>query len=98
MSKLYYPVGVSAGFFDLWVSDGTTLGTSDILKNAQAGDNLSQPSQFIAYGADAIFTAPDSTGFNGVWITNGLAGGTIELLAGVFANSLVDAANFAAAG
>src|SRR5262249_37501084 len=72
----------------LWVTDGTSAGTSEIMAGASSL-GLS-PTNIIAVGSEALFNGIDTAGPNGLWVTDGTSGGTSELIsvAGVSPNGL----------
>ena len=65
----------SSGDTGVWATNGTPVGTIEILDGSQAGHNLS-PARFVWYDGRLLFEGTDSTGKVGLWITNGTAGGT----------------------
>jgi ELWxxDGT repeat protein len=68
----------TAGRVGLWITDGTSAGTSEILPaNAyQLGLN---PSEFSLAGSEVVFQATDAAGHVGLWVTDGTTAGTQEL-------------------
>ena len=73
----------SANFTGLWVTDGTVGGTEELggLENGQIvgkGASLS-PENLAAFNNSVLFDAFDSSGFDGLWITDGTTGGTVEI-------------------
>ena len=75
----------ASGERGLWVTDGTSAGTSEILSGSQDGYNLWPYgfTPFAAYNDDILFTAGDSSGASGLWISNGTSAGAYELVSGV---------------
>ncbi len=76
----------TAGAGGLWFSDGTVQGTYEIggLKNAGIGGvytNLSGflPYNILTFGSRALLFGRDSSGWAGLWVTDGTAAGTKEL-------------------
>ena len=65
----------SANDFELWISDGTMVGTQ-LVKDIQPGLTSSNPQGFYAFGNNLLFEAND--GLNGaeLWKTNGTIAGT----------------------
>ena len=63
---------------ELWVSNGTTAGTSlvDINQTSWYNSGGSYPSQFTKYGNLAYFTARNATNGNELWQTDGTAAGS----------------------
>ncbi len=73
----------------LWLTDGTASGTEEV-GGPSPGPGKSSPftngdpsglapSNFTTFGSKAIFTGTDSSGFEGLWVTDGTPGGTLEL-------------------
>ncbi len=82
---------------NLWVSDGTAAGTSELaVAGANSGGLFSLnffPSGFspgfTVLGARALFEGYDASGIDGLWVTDGTPAGTRELnIAGSFASGL----------
>lgn len=67
--------------FELWVTDGTTSGTS-LLKDLVPGKTGSGPGGFANVGPLVIFNATDSAHGTEPWVTDGTAAGT-SLLADI---------------
>src|SRR5262249_19261647 len=70
----------SVGLEGLWVTDGTSAGTSELLvANAKTfnGSDLS-PSDFTAFGTEVLFIGRSTTHL-GLWVTNGTSAGTSEI-------------------
>lgn len=71
----------------LWVTDGTAAGTTEIggLKNAgissaYSGGMLGYPPDFTLFNSGVLFQAQDKVGNLGLWVTDGTAAGTSELV------------------
>jgi ELWxxDGT repeat protein len=73
----------------LWLTDGTAGGTTEV-GGVSPGPGKSSPftfgdpsglnpTGFVAFGAKALFFGSDSSGFTGLWSTDGTVGNTIEL-------------------
>jgi ELWxxDGT repeat protein len=62
----------------LWVTDGTTAGTSE-LSVAGLGPAQGSPGDFIAFGSLFLFEGADANGHFNLWQTDGTAGGTSEI-------------------
>ena len=83
MSKLYYQAKDSAAKYGLWTSDGTSLGTKEVVQGTQGADRLDpfyiysdrRRRHFQWHGSSAAAN-------NGLWITDGTAAGSSELLSG----------------
>ena len=62
--------------YELWVTDGTTAGTS-LVKDIYPGGLGSDPAKFVAIGSGkALFDASDGTHGYELWVTDGTASGT----------------------
>ena len=62
----------------LWVTDGTTAGTSE-LSVAGLGPAQGSPGDFIAFGSLFLFEGADANGHFNLWQTHGTTGGTSEI-------------------
>ena len=62
----------------LWVTDGTTAGTSE-LSVAGLGQAQDSPGNFVAFGSLLLFEGADANGHLNLWQTDGTAGGTSEV-------------------
>ena len=62
----------------LWITDGTTAGTSE-LSVAGLGHAQDSPSNFVAFGGLFLFEGADANGHLYLWQTDGTAGGTSEI-------------------
>jgi hypothetical protein len=74
----------STSFYGLWVTDGTAAGTTEIggLGNKGIGGQYFagfQPEGPTALGGKVFFAATDSLNYQGLWVTEGTAAGTIEI-------------------
>ena len=87
----------AAGHANLWVTDGTSAGTSELpVAGANSGglfDLTFFPSGFApgftVLGTRALFEGYDASGLDGLWVTDGTSAGTSELtVAGSFASGL----------
>ena len=88
--KLFFTAGDAATGNELWVSDGTAAGTV-MVRDIQAGPNgsnpfsIGDPSGFpmtdaltVLTSGKIVFAATSATG-NGLWVSDGTAGGTFKL-------------------
>ena len=75
--------GDASGKHGLWTTDGTALGTREIVPGTQGTQDLG-PYNFISMGSYALFAGKDASGKVGLWRTDGQGGGahTFELLPG----------------
>ena len=60
---------------ELWITDGTTAGTT-LLKDINPGADGSSRSEFFQFGDQILFFASDGTHGKELWITDGTQGGT----------------------
>ncbi|HLL00263.1 MAG TPA: ELWxxDGT repeat protein [Myxococcaceae bacterium] len=60
---------------ELWVSDGTSMGTR-LIKDIQPGADSSDPQHLTAVGQTLFFTASDAVHGRELWRSDGSAGGT----------------------
>ena len=67
----------SSGHFGLWVTDGTSAGTSEF-SVAGAGPNGLGPVDLTVFGTKVVFNGNDASGQQ-LWITDGTAAGTSEI-------------------
>src|SRR5579862_6064910 len=83
MSKYYYQAQDASGKYGLWTSDGTSLGTRELVQGTQGANSLS-PFYITQLGVDVVFSGVDSSAAvnNGLWISDGTAAGSSELLSG----------------
>ena len=72
-----------SGYTGLWVTDGTSAGSSEIVPGKQGSYGF-EPEDFQKLGNEVLFTAGDRNGNRGVWITDGSMAGTTELVSGGF--------------
>jgi ELWxxDGT repeat protein len=85
----------ASGRQNLWVTDGTSAGTSELtVASAYSGglfDRNNQPSgyEFAALGNKALFSGADTNGHFSLWMTDGTSTGTSELtVAGAYSGGL----------
>ena len=76
--------GTNAQYQDgLWVSDGTAAGTKQLAVPGlnPKGSITGGPAGLFTFaaGREVAFVAPDATGQDGVWVTDGTVAGTVEL-------------------
>jgi ELWxxDGT repeat protein len=67
--------------YGLWVTTGTAAGTYELtgISGTYTGQYGLGPSTFTVFNGEVLFTGRDSSGFVGLWVTNGTAAGTSEL-------------------
>ena len=83
LRALVGPIHNSTGHYGLWTSDGTIAGTTEVGglgsgKISGANSNF-DPTGLLALGSDVFFNADDSSGDQGLWVSNGTATGTFEV-------------------
>ena len=71
---------------NLWVTDGTQGGTSELAVAGAAASGLIATdgyslmvSDMVAFGGKVLFEGDNASGYGGLWVTNGTAAGTSEL-------------------
>lgn len=74
----------TAGNTNLWVTDGTAAGTTEIeVAKAYSGGIFSNGAyndpNFTTVGTKVLFQAADTNGYSGLWVTNGTVAGTSAL-------------------
>ena len=77
---------------ELWISDGTTAGTS-LLKDVAPGTKSGSPIYFTPFNGKVLFSAVDTGGIHQTWITDGTAAGTM-LLASFTGNNTVGSPSY----
>jgi hypothetical protein len=66
----------ASGHEGLWVSDGTTAGTSEL---TIAGMGFNEDPDFTVIGNKVLFDSTDASGHPNLWVTDGTVAGTSEL-------------------
>lgn len=88
--RLYFSAITEENGRELWVSDGTAIGTflfKDISTPSLLGqDTNSNPSNFVVYNNKLYFSAFDETNGNELWETDGTVHGT-KLAVDIFPGS-----------
>jgi ELWxxDGT repeat protein len=78
-NQVFFATSDTAHGEELWVTNGTTAGTS-LLKDINPGTAGSAPNSFVAISSsELLFSADDGTDGAQLWITNGTTGGTSML-------------------
>jgi len=80
----------ATGTRGLWVTDGTAAGTHELvgISNANSNEFLAFFSpEFTVFNGKALFRGNDTNGHSGLWVTDGTAAGTHELVGISNANS-----------
>jgi len=78
-SRLFFPAPSMGNGIELWVSDGTTVGTH-IVKNIVYGGASSNPSDLASVGPLLYFSARDANHGRELWVSDGTARGTHMVL------------------
>ena len=78
-SEVLFAGNDSSGRNNLWVTDGTLAGTSELsATGADATDGLF-PRSLTLFGSEVLFSGLDTAQRAGLWVTNGTSAGTSEL-------------------
>lgn len=64
----------------LWITDGTSAGTSEVVVAGASPGGLN-PSGFTILGTRALFSGLDAGGRSNLWVTDGTSSGTTEVVA-----------------
>lgn len=75
---LYFAASTSAQGSELWVSDGTEVGTK-LVKDINPGTGDANPSTPVPVGGLVYFTANDGSSGHELWRSDGTAAGTFRL-------------------
>ena len=99
-SKALFKGFNSSGHLNLWVTDGTSAGTSElIVAGANAGGLFSSDNvEFVALGGGVLFGGVDASGKIGLWRTDGTSAGTSELMVAEASPNGLDPGSFSALG
>lgn len=91
-NKLYFVADDSLNGRELWVSDGTSTGTS-MIKDIYPGTESSNPKDLFIFKNRLYFTADDGVTGRELWVSDGETSGT-TLFKNISASSSSDASNF----
>jgi ELWxxDGT repeat protein len=71
------------GLSGLWMTNGSAAGTHELIAGAGGSSDPTglDPTDLTVFGSQILFSGLDANGLTGLWITDGTAGGTRELLA-----------------
>ena len=75
-SNLFFVASNGTTGFELYKTDGTTVGTS-LVKDIEVGSNSSNPSNFIVVNGVLYFTCNTASDGNELWKTDGTSVGTV---------------------
>ena len=85
-NKVFFSAVDTYEYGGLWVTDGTTAGTTEVggprnagIRGAAGPGSSFGPTDFTVFGNKMLFEAFDHTGAHGIWVTDGTAAGTIEI-------------------
>jgi ELWxxDGT repeat protein len=94
-TKLFFQANDGANGTELWVSDGTSEGTS-LVKDIQVGAYGSYPTDLVAFENNLFFSVDDAVNGRELWKSNGSDVGTVmvidnnlELNSGTYPSNLV---------
>lgn len=76
--KLFFAASTTADGKELWVSTGSTPGTS-LLKNIASGTNSSNPQGLTDLNGKLLFSASDDSNGTELWVSDGTTAGTVLL-------------------
>jgi ELWxxDGT repeat protein len=88
--KVYFAGEDASGRIGLWMTDGTSAGTSELTGIAGASTGIDvtngagadpaglNPSNIIVYNSELLFSGWDANGLAGLWVSDGTAVGTHE--------------------
>src|SRR5437868_13270637 len=79
-NRVLFSAYTPASGTELWVSDGTALGTSQVKDIFPGHLGSANPTGFTQFGGQVLFSATDSTHGVELWTTDGTAAGTSMLL------------------
>src|SRR5258707_10979859 len=82
VKKIIYTAYDASTNIGIWVTDGTSSGTSELLAGTQPNNHNLNPYDLTLVGNKILFVGTDSSGNQGLWVTDGTAGGTSEILPG----------------
>ena len=80
-NKLFFSGLDSKGNGNLYVSNGTTSGTSQVVVNGASSTGVN-PGEIVVFNNRVYFSGTDSNGSNGLWTSDGTTSGTTELAVG----------------
>jgi ELWxxDGT repeat protein len=69
----------ASGFSALWVTDGTSAGTSEISVSGANGSFGLNPSNLASVGSEVLFSGVNAANHQGLWATDGTSAGTFEI-------------------
>ena len=80
--KVYFPASfITPPYeYELWVSDGTDIGTVEFKDVTPAGNFASYPSQLTLFGGHLYFRARDTGFISKIWRTDGTDAGTQQIV------------------
>jgi hypothetical protein len=87
------------GILNLWVTDATASGTSELMVVGSSSGGLFdiysiRDPELTVLGSKALFDGFDANGHPNLWVTDGTSAGTSELsAAGAYSNGLLNGAN-----
>jgi ELWxxDGT repeat protein len=73
--RLFFRASDGVHGIELWVSDGTTVGTH-MVRDIRAGSRGSKPNDLLAVGDRLFFSAIDATHGREMWVSDGTSAGT----------------------
>jgi ELWxxDGT repeat protein len=88
-NKFFFTASTTAAGYELWISDGTLVGTTmvkDILPGSGNGIDASKSLSYLYASSELYFAATDATHGNELWKSDGTAGGT-TMVADIYTNA-----------
>ena len=86
-NKVLFEGADTSNHLGLWVTDGTSAGTSEITVPNSYFNGVSG-NQMAVIGNQVEFYGIDSLGVDGLWVTNGTSAGTREIFKPIFVDDL----------
>jgi len=84
-SKALFDGEDSNGHFNLWVTDGTSAGTSEVIFSGADSNGLfiddGDNPDFSVLGGNALFSGVDASDHLNLWVIDGTSAGTREIVA-----------------
>jgi hypothetical protein len=93
-NTIFEGADAQTGYFNLWVTNGTSAGTKELKVKGASSTGLFYLgflANFTPFGTRAAFVGNDANGAGGLWMTDGTSAGTVELkVAGASSDGLLN--------